>query len=307
VGLNDGQLDTELSKAAFEAQGIDVYSLVYPYGSHDATVRAAAKRNKYYSAYEAGSDSANTKSYVLTNHYNLRRRQMEFDGGAPALTTVAATKTAIDNAVLNGDWLTLYNHDIPKVGGFPSTNDFAEVVRYALKKHIAILTCREATMYASRIIGSVWINPRMFDPGTASLTRVNDFQVIDLPDTGTTSIYTTFFMPYDYLYGTPYVIRIYYIMASATSGGVRWQTFRTRLKEGDMIAETPTGVGGTATVPGTAGQVGIMDYGGALSDFDVDEQAVGIRIVRLGSDGDDTATGDARFLGCEFRYLKKWV
>jgi hypothetical protein len=121
------------------------------------------------------------------------------------------------------------------------------------------------------------------------------------------SVDFTFTLPQDYASGPSLVI--YYRMASATTGAVRWQVQVEAITPGDAVDTDATSSFDTAnsngaTVPGTAGYVGSI----TVTLTNADSMAAGDRIrLRLnrdadGTSGTDDAAGDAQLLNLDFLY-----
>lgn len=99
---------------------------------------------------------------------------------------------------------------------------------------------------------------------------------------------------------------ISYIMASATSGNVVWGAAVEAVTSGDTVdldttesLDTENTV--TDAVPGTAGYLKQVSITLTNQDSAAVADYMRVRIRRLGSNGSDTATGDALFLGAELR------
>lgn len=105
---------------------------------------------------------------------------------------------------------------------------------------------------------------------------------------------------------TPLTLIIDYVMASATANAVRWGASVEAVTDGDSTdldagesLDTENTV--DVTVPGTAGFIDQASITLTSNDSVAAGDYVRIRIRRVGSNGADTATGDAYFLGAELR------
>ncbi len=99
---------------------------------------------------------------------------------------------------------------------------------------------------------------------------------------------------------------ISYIMASATSGNVVWGAAVEAVTSGDTVdldttESLDTENTATSAVPGTAGYLKQESITLTNQDSAAVADYMRIRIRRVGSNGSDTATGDAQFLGAELR------
>jgi len=97
-----------------------------------------------------------------------------------------------------------------------------------------------------------------------------------------------------------------YIMASATANAVRWGGSVEAITDGDstdLDAGESIDTENTAdvTVPGTAGFIDQASITLTNQDSVAAGDYIRIRIRRVGSNGADTATGDALMLGAELR------
>jgi hypothetical protein len=103
-----------------------------------------------------------------------------------------------------------------------------------------------------------------------------------------------------------YTVVISFIMASATSGNVVWGATVQAITDGDTFDldagesyDTENTV--TTAVPGTAGYLKQSSITLTNNDSSAAADYLRIRIRRVGSNGSDTATGDAYFLTAELR------
>lgn len=121
-----------------------------------------------------------------------------------------------------------------------------------------------------------------------------------LDDGATEGITVTFQVPADYVSGG--VIHLIYRMATATSGVVAWFVQAVSLEEGQAYDNSgAANVTVDDTVQGTAVNLGFVAFTPATTYAPND--MVALTILRLGADGDDTASGDAWLAGCQFRYI----
>jgi len=118
-------------------------------------------------------------------------------------------------------------------------------------------------------------------------------------------IMVQFVMPGNY--GSAPVLKVYYKMASATSGKVAWGAKLMALTDGDSqdadSDEFAAANTANATVPGTAGYLDVI----SITLTNADSLAAGDHVVlvlyRDADDGtNDTATGDAEFLGADLQF-----
>lgn len=118
-------------------------------------------------------------------------------------------------------------------------------------------------------------------------------------------IYTQFIMPGNYASGATLVV--YYKMASATADKIAWGGLamaRTADDASDMDADEFDAANvANETVPGTAGYMSTL----SITLTNADSLAAGDHVVlcvyRDADDGtNDTATGDAEFVGADFQY-----
>ncbi len=112
------------------------------------------------------------------------------------------------------------------------------------------------------------------------------------------SITAAIVVPEDYVSGL--AIRLHYYMASATSGAVMWAVYGYSREEGDNYANAGTITFAADTVQGTAANLGVVDYSPAVTVAAGDN--LRIRVRRSGSNGSDTASGDAYLVGVAFVY-----
>ncbi|KKN31246.1 hypothetical protein LCGC14_0825900 [marine sediment metagenome] len=118
-------------------------------------------------------------------------------------------------------------------------------------------------------------------------------------DDGTTEeIIAQFVVPEDYVSGG--VIRLYYTMASATSGDVRWFTRVASKQEGESLSTSGSTDTANDTAQGTAANVGIVDI--TTSETLAAGDVANLRVGRSGASGLDTATGDALLHAVELVY-----
>lgn len=103
-------------------------------------------------------------------------------------------------------------------------------------------------------------------------------------------------------------VAIFYRMAAATTGAVRWEAILEAISDGDSVdTDSASSFDSTnnngATVPGTAGHIDVI----LITMTNADSIAAGdycrLRINRdaNGTTGTDDATGDAQFLAAELR------
>ncbi len=111
-------------------------------------------------------------------------------------------------------------------------------------------------------------------------------------------IITQFVVPEDYVSGG--AIRLYYTMASATSGVVRWSARVAAKKEGESIGTAGSTDIVNDTVQGTAINVGVLDI--TTSETLAAGDVLNIRVGRSGAEGADTATGNAHLHAVTLRY-----
>lgn len=107
---------------------------------------------------------------------------------------------------------------------------------------------------------------------------------------------------------TPLTLVVFYAMASATSGSVRWQAAIEAITPGDSLDlnsatsfDTANSAGGT--VPGTASYLGSISVTLTNNDSIAAGDYVRISLTRDadGTSGTDDASGDARVLCVELR------
>lgn len=118
-------------------------------------------------------------------------------------------------------------------------------------------------------------------------------------------VMTQFVLPGNY--SSSPVLKVYYKMASATSGKVKWGAKIMALSDGDAqdmdSDEFSTANTNFATVPGTAGYLDVV----TITLSNTDSWAIGDHVVmvlyRDADDAtDDTAAGDAEFVGADLQY-----
>ena len=114
-------------------------------------------------------------------------------------------------------------------------------------------------------------------------------------------ILSTFVVPLDYVSGG--TIRLYYTMASATSGDVRWFVELESVEEGESLNSAGTQLIINDTVQGTAANLGVVDFdmagaGEVLAAGD----CMNVLVGRSGGNGDDDAAGDALLHAVVLRY-----
>lgn len=102
----------------------------------------------------------------------------------------------------------------------------------------------------------------------------------------------------------PLTAVIDYMMASAVANVVRWGVTVEAITDGDATdldagESLDTENTGDTTVPGTAGFLKQLSITLTNNDAIAVADYVRIRVRRVGSNGADTATGDALLLGCE--------
>jgi hypothetical protein len=103
-----------------------------------------------------------------------------------------------------------------------------------------------------------------------------------------------------------YTVVISFIMASATSGNVVWGATVQAVTDGDAFdldagESYDTENTATTAVPGTVGYLKQSSITLTNNDSSAAADYLRIRIRRVGSNGSDTATGDAYFLTAELR------
>nr|WP_221374397.1 hypothetical protein [Actinoplanes polyasparticus] len=113
-----------------------------------------------------------------------------------------------------------------------------------------------------------------------------------------------FRMPADYA-SAPIAV-VSWKAASATSGGVVWDVRLAAVTSGDATDVDAKGFGSantaTGTAPATAGY--LLDTSVTLTNADSVEAGdfVVVRLCRVGSDGSDSATGDAEVVSLALTY-----
>jgi hypothetical protein len=112
------------------------------------------------------------------------------------------------------------------------------------------------------------------------------------------SILGQFIVPEDY--SADGVFRIYYTMASATSGDVRWFTRIASKAEGEDLNTSGSEDIVDDTVQGTAVNVGVLDI--TTSETLAAGDVVNVLVGRSGAHGNDTAAGNANLHMVAFRY-----
>lgn len=138
------------------------------------------------------------------------------------------------------------------------------------------------------------------------LTVINQRPVLAFDASTDETAYWTDIVPQGFT-GTPTLI-ISYIMASATSGTVRWQAQIEAITDGDATDldsttsfDTANSTGGT--VPATAGLLDQLSITMTTNDSmaAADYYRISINRDADGTSGTDTATGDAYLLAFELR------
>lgn len=102
------------------------------------------------------------------------------------------------------------------------------------------------------------------------------------------------------LYSSGGLIRLYWAMASATTNDVVVQADVLSAAAGEDADAAGTAASDTVTVPGTAGLIAVTDLTPAVTYAAGD--LLRVALGRLGSDGNDTATGDLWLLASAFVY-----
>ena len=122
-----------------------------------------------------------------------------------------------------------------------------------------------------------------------------------LLDAGATEdIWATITLPADYASGT-ITPKLYWSMESATSGNVVWQLQVAEVRDNTLSTSITNLLNHqqTVAVPGVADTA-------ELTSFNTFTPTAGdllrVRLLRLGADGSDTATGDAIVYGIRFEY-----
>lgn len=118
-------------------------------------------------------------------------------------------------------------------------------------------------------------------------------------------IMTQFIMPGNFA-SSP-VLKVYYKMASATSGKVAWGARLMALTDADaqdMDADNFASANtANDTVPGTAGYMDVITITLTNADSLASSDHVVLVLYRDADDAtNDTATGDAEFVGADFQY-----
>lgn len=100
-GLNDKQIESELSasKAALEGMGIRVKNLVYPYNKNNSRARDIA--GKYYRSARGGRSMLNP---AAPDRYELKSYSFSHN--------TKKMKALIDRAFIERKWLIIYHHNI---------------------------------------------------------------------------------------------------------------------------------------------------------------------------------------------------
>lgn len=115
----------------------------------------------------------------------------------------------------------------------------------------------------------------------------------------------SFRMPADY--SSSPVLKIQYKMTSATSGNIVWVGQLAAITDGDSTdgdakAFAAVNSSGAVAVPGTAGFVKEVSITMTNADSVAAGDFVVVRIARDADDANDTATGDAEFIGAALTY-----
>lgn len=144
----------------------------------------------------------------------------------------------------------------------------------------------------------IQLTPRMFHLTDCSEGTDNYAPTIDFGDSATESARVTFMMPSNYDGGT-FTIRLWWL-ATATTGNVRWVVRLEGNVEGeDIVPESGEGSSYSGVVldavQGTSEDLGMVDFTVSSNQPDAGD-FVSMRIDRIGGHGDDTMSGDARFL-----------
>ena len=124
-------------------------------------------------------------------------------------------------------------------------------------------------------------------------------------DTTDEHIVTTLFIPGDFV-SVP-SLYVYYKMASATSSSVRWAAQIHALTHNDSVdldADAfATEAAASGVVPATAGHIRVTRILFLTNDDGIAAQDYVTLVLRRDPDhADDGASGDAEFIGADFRY-----
>lgn len=145
-----------------------------------------------------------------------------------------------------------------------------------------------------------------------SFVAVNDRIALAFDDSTDETVYFDNQIAHDRDFGGGYALKIYFIMASATSGSVRWQAAFEAVTPGDATDldattsfDTASSVG--VTVPGTAGYLTVasLSFEFNIDGFEYpDYLRISINRDADGTSGTDDAAGDAYVLAVElYEYI----
>ena len=160
-------------------------------------------------------------------------------------------------------------------------------------------TASAASAAGSKIIGNWGPTDASFPAsGFATLDTRNTHPVADFDDSAFNRLYFHGVMPDNYTTDGDLIVSIYYSMTSATSGNVNWQAELENMLGLDVDSDSfATAESVVDTVPVTSGEVKkvelTLDSAGSHLDSLVAGDLFRLDVTRGGSNGSDTATGDA--------------
>jgi len=195
--------------------------------------------------------------------------------------------------------LTIGGDETNMIEGVKDEDDMASDSATALSTQQSI----KAYVDAKTRTRSIWLPASAFDiaTGTPALADQDDtIQVWDFDAASVEGISASFLVPADYASGdiTAY---IYWYSAAVNTGDVVWIIRSGQYAgEGENISSAAFNDTATDTVENTVNKVALCPI--TLSGTAAAGKAKGIGIKRNASDGADTMTGDARFVGLRLDY-----